>query len=292
MPGEVSLRSPAKINWSLEVLAHRDDGYHEIRTIFQTIALSDNITFEQADDIEVALSGAHVLADQPPETNLAYRAASALREARGVDAGVRIHIEKRIPVGAGLGGGSSNAATTLRALKTLWRLPLTTSELADAGSRLGSDVPFFLYGGTALGAGRGDEITPLPDTTPQRLLLVWPNIDIEDKTAQMYQALKASQYSDGATTEQLTQRLGQSNVDTALRNPFEHVLGDVDAQAAQAFADAHAFGQPHLTGSGPAFFYLLPPDAPVAQMVNGLKKLRLSVIETQTISASEALASN
>jgi 4-diphosphocytidyl-2-C-methyl-D-erythritol kinase len=155
--------SYAKINWSLRVVRKRDDGYHDIDTVFQTISLHDTLTFEPADRFTLTCSDPSIPVD---DTNLAARAAHAL----GID-GVAIHIEKRIPAGGGLGGGSSNAAATLVTLSKMFSIDAPVERIA---LELGSDVPFFLVGGRAHATGRGEIITPLPDVDPVPLLLVLP----------------------------------------------------------------------------------------------------------------------
>jgi 4-diphosphocytidyl-2-C-methyl-D-erythritol kinase len=288
----ISLRSPAKINWTLDILGRRDDGYHEIRTVLQTIALSDTVTVSPADDISIIISGeAGDLVDQREEDNLAYMAASTLREASGTSAGAQIELHKRTPVAAGLGGGSSNAAAALRALRILWRLSLSDDDLTRLASRLGSDVPFFLTGGTALGSGRGDELTPLLDAPKLRLVLAWNATSRSNKTPEMYKALEPQDFGKDTATARLMKAVesGGALGDDHLNNNFEAVLPRVDSAAAQALADARAFGTPHLAGSGPALFFLLPPTAPSGQMISGLTKMGLNAIETHTITASEAL---
>jgi 4-diphosphocytidyl-2-C-methyl-D-erythritol kinase len=157
------LRSHAKINWHLEVLGRRSDGYHELRTLFQTIDLADEVVLERiASGIELEIAGGGRLAADP--TNLAWRAAELFRERFGLAGGVRIRIEKRIPLGAGLGGGSSNAAAVIAGLARLYAIDLPPADLMAAGAELGADVPFFFAGGVALGTGRGDRIEPLEDS--------------------------------------------------------------------------------------------------------------------------------
>jgi len=153
------LRSFAKVNLGLEVLGTRGDGYHELRTIFQSISLHDDVELRpHAHVIAVRCGHPDVPTDK---TNLAHRAAEELRRFAGVSKGVTITITKRIPVAGGLGGGSSNAAAVLMGLDELWRLGLGPARLHPLARRLGADVPFFLMGGTALGVGRGDEVYPL-----------------------------------------------------------------------------------------------------------------------------------
>ncbi len=170
------IRSYAKINWTLDVLHRRADGYHELRTIFQTVSLHDRLRItETTGNIEIVCADARVPLG---ETNLAYKAASLIRQAAGKSNGARIEIEKRIPVAGGLGGGSSNAAATLLGLARLWQIDPEEPELIRLAARLGSDVPFFLLGGTALGIGRGEEVYPLEEVVCANLLLVNPGVSV------------------------------------------------------------------------------------------------------------------
>ncbi len=176
----------AKINLSLRVLGRRADGYHELRTVFQTISLGDSLTFEtnEGGAVELFCSAPDIPTD---ESNLVVRAAEALRERFGVRRGARVRLEKRIPAGGGLGGGSSDAAAALVGLTRLWGVKTDGSELAKLGARLGADVPFFLTGGTALGTGTGAEITPLKDLPRRHLVVVTPGVRVS--TAEAFGAL-------------------------------------------------------------------------------------------------------
>ena len=158
-----TFHSFAKVNLHLEVVGRRADGYHELRTLFQTIDLADELELEPATSgVELEVVGSALPAGP---ANLARRAAeSFLARWGGVGDGVRIRLKKRIPAGGGLGGGSANAATVLLGLCALWRIRPSYAELWSLARALGADVPFFLVGGTALGFGRGDEIVPLPDS--------------------------------------------------------------------------------------------------------------------------------
>ena len=178
----------AKINLGLRVLGRRPDGYHEISTVFQTVSLHDTLTFETAPAgrLELVCTDPEIPID---ETNLVLRAASALRERFGVTLGARVGLEKVIPAGGGLGGGSSDAAVTLAALATLWGIETDAAELGEIGARLGADVPFFLAGGTALGKGTGTDIRPLADAEKMHLCVVTPGVRVS--TAEAYRALGA-----------------------------------------------------------------------------------------------------
>ncbi|MGI8466900.1 MAG: 4-(cytidine 5'-diphospho)-2-C-methyl-D-erythritol kinase [Pyrinomonadaceae bacterium] len=170
----------AKINWFLKILGRRDDDFHEIRTAFQTVSLRDNLHFSENDLITLTCDVSDVPTD---EGNLIIKAANILREKFNVKKGARIHLEKKIPSPGGLGGGSSNAAVALIGLARLWQIEISSNELLEIASTLGSDVPFFLCGGTALGTGRGTEITPLEDLEENFLLIVTPDVSVSTARA-------------------------------------------------------------------------------------------------------------
>jgi 4-diphosphocytidyl-2-C-methyl-D-erythritol kinase len=186
-PRAVRLRSFAKVNLGLEVLGLRDDGYHELRTLFQTIDLHDDIVLRPRS------RGVVVRCDHPlvptDGANLAARAAEALRAHGRVTSGVEIEIRKRIPVGGGLGGGSSNAAAVLLGLDRLWKLGLGPDGLHRLARRLGADVPYFLLGGTALGVSRGDEVYPLRRQVRAHAVVVNPGVHVS--TARVFARVDA-----------------------------------------------------------------------------------------------------
>jgi len=169
----LTLKSPAKINWFLKVLGLRDDGFHEIQSLMQKITLYDVLTF--APSMDLALETDSVI---PVEQNLVYKAAILLKNTYGIDKGAFISLNKNIPVGAGLGGGSSNAASALLGLNELWSLNLSTEDLCVMAGQLGSDVPFFLCGAISLSNGRGEKITPYKTEKTVNLLLVKPPFSV------------------------------------------------------------------------------------------------------------------
>lgn len=171
---------PAKVNLALRVLGLRGDGYHEIRTVFQAIDLSDMLLVRPAGELSLSCDDPRVPEDA---SNLAMRAAFLLTERFGVRAGAAMRLAKRIPAGGGMGGGSSDAAGALLALSETWGLGLEADDLAPLAARLGADVPFFLRGGTALGEGRGERISPMPFAGPLRLLLGIPPFGIVTREA-------------------------------------------------------------------------------------------------------------
>ncbi len=180
------LPSPAKINLGLAVLSQRADGYHNLHTLFQELTFHDTITLSPIQ------SGCEITSDFDgiplDESNLAFCAWSTLKKSHPEIGGVKIHLEKRIPVGAGLGGGSSNAATVLKGLNTLYSLSLSQRDLEKIGTKLGADVPFFIRGGLQLGEGIGDKLTPIKGMVPGQILLVVPPFSIS--TVWAYETLK------------------------------------------------------------------------------------------------------
>jgi 4-diphosphocytidyl-2-C-methyl-D-erythritol kinase len=189
---EVRIPSFAKINLRLDILGKRADGYHELRTIFQTVSLHDELRLRPSKSSEISLTihGNEELAREPAEKNLAYRAVEALRRELKIRRGVELELHKTIPSGGGLGGGSSNAAAALFGYLQLTGRKLPLAILLELAASLGADVPIFLFGGRALGAGRGDEIYPLPDIAKLALLIVAPR-DIRVPTADAFRWLNA-----------------------------------------------------------------------------------------------------
>jgi 4-diphosphocytidyl-2-C-methyl-D-erythritol kinase len=181
------VRAHAKINLNLRVLGRRPDGFHDLETLVQSISLHDTLEFYSHDDgIRLEVDDPGVPADPG---NLVWQAAASLARAAPTPLGVGIRLGKRIPVGAGLGGGSSDAAATLIALNKIWSLGLSLADLALIAAELGSDVPFFLAGGTALLTGRGTEVRALPDVLGYRLVVVFPGVPLA--TREVYSQLQA-----------------------------------------------------------------------------------------------------
>lgn len=179
----IRIKSFAKINLGLEITGKRKDGYHDLRTLFQSVDLFDILEFREARSSGIHLEGTDSSVPWD-ENNLIFKAASLLKEREPSAGGIDIRVEKKIPAGMGLGGGSSNAAMTLYALNNIWALHLVKEELKGLAKRLGADVPYFLEGGLCLGEERGDEVTPLPDLNPLSCLLVLPDFSVS--TAKVY----------------------------------------------------------------------------------------------------------
>ncbi len=254
-PDTLSLQAYAKINLSLEVIGRRDDGYHDVATILQTIDLADTVTISRAEGLSVECGDP----DLSGEGNIAWLAAIALAEHGGVEPNAHISIAKRIPVAAGLGGGSADAAAALRGLNTFWGLNVPLGELAEIASTLGSDVPFLLTGGAALGTGRGDQLEYGVEGPDVEILLVVPESSISRKTPTLYGALHPSDFSDGVATRRSFEsgRLRAGGFSTAqCRNTFTRAAleifpGLVDVWERVSEVSAHP---PCLSGAGPSFF--------------------------------------
>jgi len=247
------LSAAAKVNLALEVLSKRADGYHELATVLQTVDLSDRLVLEDAEEVELRTSSPAIPVDT---TNLAVKAALALREAAGVSRGVRITLEKLIPVAAGLGGGSADAAAVLLGLNRLWGLRWPAGRLAEVAVTLGMDVPFFLRGGVALATGRGERLTPLAGSG-LALVLVSPRIAAS--TAEVYGRVTPAMYSDGARTRALVAALRSrrpTRIAASLYNGLEAAVVGAFPQVGQmeaALLAAGALGAA-MSGSGPTVF--------------------------------------
>lgn len=180
------LEALAKVNRWLRVLGARPDGYHELDTLFQTIDLSDELVLEEDDRLTLTITGGSLPAD---DRNLVLRAARTLAARTGTTRGARLELTKRVPVGAGLGGGSADAAAALLGLNVLWDLGLPVEELRLVAASVGSDVAFFLFGGRARGTGRGERVEPLPDVPEEALVLLFPPFGMS--TAEVYRQVGA-----------------------------------------------------------------------------------------------------
>lgn len=254
MPSSIQIKSYAKINWTLDVLFKRGDGYHELRTIYQTVSLHDDLRVsETSGAIEIVCDDPRVPCD---ETNLAFKAALLLREVNGTSKGARIEIEKRIPVAAGLGGGSSNAAATLLALIKLWQVEIDERELIRIAARLGSDVPFFLIGGTAMGVGRGEEVSPIEQVHCEHLLLVNPGFAVSTRDA--YEKLSRLTSSEAASIIPfaLLAAKGISGLPLVARNDLEEPVFAAYPEIAEVKRRLMSLGARHalMSGSGATVF--------------------------------------
>ena len=236
----LTLPAPAKINWFLHIIGRRIDGYHELQTGFQFLDYSDQLHFTPCtgDDIEVIFPGNLATSD-----NLIWKAAMALKPFAKTATGIRIECDKKIPLGSGLGGGSSNAATTLIALNALWKANRTEAELMAIGVRLGADVPIFIFGKSAIGQGIGEKLTPYYKAESPCLMVIPP---VSIASALLYQDKDLTRNTKPLQLHQFAE--------CSLKNDFEPVVRARFPEVAFAFAKLAPYGQPKLSGSGSALF--------------------------------------
>ena len=281
-----SVRVPAyaKVNLCLDVLGRRADGYHDLRTIFQTITLHDTLELEanRAGRIDLRIIGNPALAGGPGLDNLVHRALDKLRRELRLRQGVRAVLTKRIPVGGGLGGGSSDAAAALIGLLRLTGKRIEAAHLAEIASGLGADVPFFLHGGRALGIGRGDETYPLPDV-PRRTLLVVSPRDIAVPTRDAYQwlARRLTKHSDTTKLWRFC-ALCWSPQGGALSNDFEAAVFSRYSQLAAIKRELLRQGAAgaSLAGSGSAVFGIFQNPAKARRAARAFPKDQVFVCST------------
>jgi 4-diphosphocytidyl-2-C-methyl-D-erythritol kinase len=287
---EVRIPSFAKINLRLDILGKRADGYHELRTIFQTISLHDELRLRasKSSAISLAVYGNEALAREPLQKNLAYRAVDELRRELKIRTGVEMDLHKAIPSGGGLGGGSSNAAAAMFGYLQLTKRKLPIPILIQLAASLGADVPIFLFGGRALGTGRGDEIYPLPDIAKLHLLVVVPR-DIRVPTADAFRWLHAPLRNAATLTKMAADpklwefcALSWSAQGTGLSNDFEkpvfrrhNRLDQIKRVLLQKGA-----AEASLAGSGSAVFGVFPSPVLARRAAVGFPHDQTFVCET------------
>ncbi|GGH88322.1 4-(cytidine 5'-diphospho)-2-C-methyl-D-erythritol kinase [Pullulanibacillus pueri] len=265
-------KAPAKINLSLDVLNKRPDGYHEVRMVMTTVDLADRIEFErlETDEIIVRSTSSYVPED---ERNLAYKAAKLMKQTYGITSGVAIKIVKEIPVAAGLAGGSSDAAATIRGLNKLWKLNLKLNELMALGEKIGSDVPFCINGGTALATGRGEEIKRLPAPPSCWVVLAKPAVSVS--TAETYRDLdlKDVQHPDVEGMISAIRDQDYHQMCAQLGNVLESVtikkrpdVNQIKSLMVRMDADGVL-----MSGSGPTVFGLTRHESRLNRICNSLK---------------------
>jgi len=286
----LTVLAPAKINLTLEVLAKRRDGFHEIRSVIQTINLCDSLHFQLSQNIEFKSDSS----DWVPEESLVSKATSLLQEFTGCAKGATIEINKRIPLMSGLGGDSSDAAAILRGLNKLWGLSLSPGELLELAARLGSDVAFFLYDGTALVTGKGEVVTPLPPLPHMWVVVMMPPVPrLPGKTERLYASLNASHYTGGQITERLVKELrkGREFTPSLLFNTFENVVFTRFSEISDYRGHLVKAGATdiHLAGSGPALFALVKDKSRAEELYISLQQQGLESYLTETLAGIEKI---
>jgi 4-diphosphocytidyl-2-C-methyl-D-erythritol kinase len=282
---EVRIPAFAKINLRLEILGKRPDGYHELRTIFQTVSLHDDLKLKRAKSAGIVLRvhGNAALSGEPVEKNLVYRAVLALRGELKETGGVEIDLKKKIPAGRGLGGGSSDAAAAMIGYLRLTGKKVPAGRLMEIGASLGADVPFFLQGGRALGIGRGDEIYPLPDIETKAILIVSPT-EIRVPTPDAYRWLDAPELTKTTEPPKLWKfcALAWSVQGTGLLNDFEGAVFQHYPRLSEIKRDLLQKGASEalLAGSGSAVIGVFPSPAKARRAAVGFPLDETFVCET------------
>jgi 4-diphosphocytidyl-2-C-methyl-D-erythritol kinase len=267
----------------LEVLGKREDGYHELATVLQAVALSDQLTLEEAATVELKVPDRALPED---ERNLVWRAAMLFREVTGTARGVRITLDKRVPIAAGLGGGSSDAAATLLGLSRLWGFRWPSHRLNQLAVRLGMDVPFFLLGGRALATGRGERLQPLPLGRGFALVLANPKFPLS--TQEVYRRVPPTLRDDGSRTQALIAALAtgdSSRVAATLYNALEAVVEPLCPEVSsmkRALVEAGALGAV-MSGSGPTVLGLARSYDHARQIRNRIARGSWSCWAVQTL---------
>ena len=291
----------AKINLGLAVLNRRPDGYHDIETVFQAISLFEDVTVRMQPSTERAVELACDREDLANESNLAWRAADALLSRIGLRARVRVEIRKTLPVGAGLGGGSSDAAAVLRAINAMRFNAIPHAVLHGIASELGSDVPYFLMGGRAVASGRGTELRAVPDLPKAAVVLVLPGIEVS--TAWAYRALARARAAGELTAVPVRRKIGVLGRAAdwfeggSLGGPIKRLENDFEAVVFQRFpaireckAKLLACGARHalLSGSGSTVFGVFDSDEAASGTCAKLAAEGLRVERAQFISSADA----
>lgn len=266
-------KAPAKINLMLDVLHKRPDGFHEVEMVMTMIDLADRLEMseQKRDTIIITSQAGYIPLD---EKNLAFQAARLIKERYDVKKGVHIHLDKNIPVAAGLAGGSSDAAATLRGLNRLWELNIPQQELLALGAELGSDVPFCVTGGTALATGRGEVLTPIPNPPQCWVIVAKPPINVS--TAEVYGRLRSEQIQRHPSAERMVEALTQGDFQQmcqSLGNVLEEVTLKMHPEVQQLKEGMLKLGADGalMSGSGPTVFGLVSKESKVARIYNGLR---------------------
>jgi 4-diphosphocytidyl-2-C-methyl-D-erythritol kinase len=266
-------KAPAKINLSLDVLHKRDDGYHEVEMVMTMVDLADRIEMEELprDTIIISSQAGYIPLD---EKNLAFQAARLIKDKYEVNQGVYIHLDKKIPVAAGLAGGSSDAAATLRGLNRLWQLNISEEELQTLGAELGSDVPFCISGGTAVARGRGEKLEPIP--SPPQCWVILAKLPINVSTSEIYGKLMAKEIQQKPATPTILEAIQNKDFERlcgGLGNALEEVTLRLYPEVRHLKECMQKLGADGvlMSGSGPTVFGLVSKEAKVPRIYNGLR---------------------
>lgn len=271
---KIEIQANAKINLTLDILGTRDDGYHEVAMVMQEVSLHDTLFLEKKDkDIELIIPGADLPADKD---NLCYRAAELIINECGLACGVKITLEKRIPIAAGLAGGSADAAAVLKGMNQLYSLKMSEERLCELGARLGSDIPFCIMGGTMLSTGRGEILERLPDFPEVDIVLAKPKVGVS--TAWAYKTYDAGYTGPHPDNKAMIEAIEHGDLLSAsklLCNVLESVTIDKYAiidRYKKEMLDKGALAS-MMSGSGPTVFGIAPDDSVAKKMAAAVKNI-------------------
>lgn len=285
------VKAPAKINLTLDVLYKRPDNYHEVEMIMTTVDLSDRIGLESRKDGQIKINSTNGFIPDD-NRNLAYQAAQLIKDTYGIKEGVTIVIDKEIPVAAGLAGGSSDAAATLKGLNELWDLNLSIDTLAELGAKIGSDVSFCVYGGTALATGRGEKIQNLSAPPTCWVVLAKPKIGVS--TAQVYGGLNVDKI-EHPNTKQMIEAIEKNDyfmMCESVGNVLESVTFELHPEVVMIKEQMKRFGADAvlMSGSGPTVFGLVDNESRLPRIYNGLRGFCDEVFAVRLLGERNSLA--
>ncbi len=257
----ISINSTAKINLTFDILGKLDDGYHKIETLLHEISISDEVILEEIKEDKIIVECS--IMELSGEKNIAYKTAKLLKDKLGIKKGVRIKIKKNIPVGAGLGGGSSNAANILKGLNELWNLNLTNLMLMSFAQELGTDVPFFIVGGTAFGYNHGEMLERVNLNEKFKLILIKPEISVETKSAYSLADAHAIKLEKSNSTQKALKAIAEKKpIINLLHNDFEEVIFSKypDIKEIKNTLLDNGASASLMTGSGSCVYGIFPDD--------------------------------
>ena len=284
--------APAKLNLTLEVLGRRDDGYHEIRSVMQTIGIVDRLTFRSSSNLSLDVEGPHLVSDD----DLVLRAVRATADKTGSPAAGSFRLSKHIPTAAGLGGGSSDAAAAIRLLNREHGLAISGDGMREIAAAVSSDAAFFCSGGTALAQGRGEIVERLPDLAPFWVVVATPPASMPAKTQRMYERLEQADFGDGSATSALASQIrnGAAIQSDDLCNAFDRAAYATFDGLAELRDDLIKAGARtvNVAGSGPALFTIAEAEDSAREIAAGVDATRRRVEVARSLSAEEATATD
>lgn len=281
---EVIEKAPAKINLTLDVIGKREDGFHEMEMVMTSIDLADRITLTPRDDDQITLSSNSAFMPLD-ERNIVHKTATLFREKKKMNKGVHIQINKKIPIAAGLGGGSSDAAAVLRGLNRLWAMDCSLDELATIGAEIGSDVPFCVYGRTSYATGRGEEVQLIDEIPQCWVVLVKPPKGISSWTVFENLAIDSLPHFDSEAMVQAIQEKNYEEVAAQAGNALEKVSAEQQPLITQVKEKMLQFGADTavMSGTGPTVYALTQKQSKAKRIVNGLKGFCKEVYMVRTL---------